>query len=80
MLGCGCYRVTTRLTQGWSSLGDCFDYDGHPVDIGSQLENDIILEHVSEWQKVAGDCHINYTLSSVMVSVQEYRTIPFFYF
>ncbi len=57
VMGCGCYRVTTRLAMGWSSLGDCFTHGGHPVDIGSEVENNMIIDHLNDWQQKAGVVH-----------------------
>ncbi len=54
VLGCGCYRLTTSNTQGWKSLGHCFSHGGHPVDIGSQTENDVIMDHLKNWQIQTG--------------------------
>ena len=33
---------------------ECLPYNGHAVDIGSKLENDMLVDHLNEWKLEKG--------------------------
>ncbi len=55
--GCGCYKLTGTYKVGWDSAGTCITnsaYPAYPVYIGTEAENEMLLDHLTTWQLEKG--------------------------